>query len=185
ATAHDSIPRSLLRLFRIATPRLRLGPINGSRIAFVAFFVLFWLTQSARSQELRNFHHTAWSFENKMGAVFDIQQSPKGYLWLTSSRGVFRFDGVRFQSADEVTSGATAQHVDLSAVFASSSGDIWLRTRLPGLLLWRNGKLSSFPNQQCKPGLLTDSTVEDRNGTVWVAGSSGLFIIGEGRCERV
>jgi len=136
------------------------------------------------AQELRNFHHTAWSSDSQMGAVSDIQQSPDGYLWLTTSRGVFRFDGVRFQSADEITSGAT-QHIELASVFVSSSGDVWLRTRMPGLLLWRDGKLSSYPSKGCTPGLLTGSTVEDRDGTIWVAGSAGLFIVGEGKCERV
>jgi signal transduction histidine kinase/ligand-binding sensor domain-containing protein len=141
------------------------------------------VTQST-AQELRNFHHTAWSSDSQMGAVDDIQQSPDGYLWLTTSKGVFRFDGVHFQSADEITSGAT-QHIELASAFVSSSGDVWFRTRMPGLLLWRDGKLSAFPVKGCTPGLLTGSTVEDRDGKIWVAGSAGLFIIGEGKCERV
>jgi signal transduction histidine kinase/ligand-binding sensor domain-containing protein len=33
--------------------------------------------------------------------------------------------------------------------------------------------------------LLTGSTVEDRDGTIWVAGSAGLFIVGEAKCEMV
>jgi signal transduction histidine kinase/ligand-binding sensor domain-containing protein len=134
--------------------------------------------------ELENFHHTAWSSDNALGAVSDIQQSADGYLWLTTSRGVFRFDGVRFQSADEVTGGAT-KNIEFASVFVSSSGDVWLRTRLPGLLLWRDGKLSTFPIKGCTPGLLTGSMVEDRDGRIWVAGSAGLFNVGEGKCERV
>jgi signal transduction histidine kinase/ligand-binding sensor domain-containing protein len=136
------------------------------------------------AQELRNFHHTSWSSDIQMGAVDDIQQSPDGYLWLTTSKGIFRFDGVRFQSADEITSGAT-RHIELASAFVTSSGDVWLRTRLPGLLLWRNGRLSAFPIKGCTPGLLTGSTVEDRDGRIWVAGSAGLFIVGEGKCEKV
>jgi hypothetical protein len=46
-------------------------------------------------QDLPDFYHTAW---NGLGAVFDIKQSSEGYLWLTSSRGVFRFDGIQFKS---------------------------------------------------------------------------------------
>src|SRR5205807_7177055 len=93
------------------------------------------------SSELRDFHHTAWSSDKALGAVFDIQQSPDGYLWLTTSRGVFRFDGVRFESADEITAGAT-KNIEFASAFVSSSGEVWFRTRLPGLLLWRDGKLS-------------------------------------------
>lgn len=135
------------------------------------------------SRELRDFHHTAWS-SDIIGAVDDIQQSPDGYLWLTTSRGVFRFDGVRFQSADEITGGAT-KNIDFASAFVSSSGDVWFRTRLPGLIVWRNGKLSKFPIKGCTPGLLTGSTIEDRDDRIWVAGSAGLFIVGEGQCERV
>jgi signal transduction histidine kinase/ligand-binding sensor domain-containing protein len=134
--------------------------------------------------ELRNFHHTAWSSDSALGAVFDIQQSADGYLWLTTSRGIFRFDGVRFQSADEITAGAT-KNLEFASAFVSSSGDVWFRTRLPGLLLWRDGKLSAFPIKGCTPGLLTGSMVEDRDGRIWVAGSAGLFNVGEGKCEQV
>jgi signal transduction histidine kinase/ligand-binding sensor domain-containing protein len=150
-----------------------------------AFALLFNAPQAKGSGvELRNFHHTAWSSDLALGAVFDIQQSVDGYLWLTTSRGVFRFDGVRFQSADEITAGAT-KNIEFASVFVSSSGDVWLRTRLPGLLLWRDGKLSAFPIKGCTPGLLTGSMVEDRDGRIWVAGSAGLFNVGEGKCERV
>jgi ligand-binding sensor domain-containing protein len=51
-------------------------------------------------------HHDMWTSENGLGAVFDIQQATDGYLWLTTSTGVFRFDGVRFQSVEEATNGA-------------------------------------------------------------------------------
>jgi ligand-binding sensor domain-containing protein len=161
----------------------RLASIQGSLTALLLALSAMIVMQIP-AQELRDFHHTAWSSDSELGAVFDIQQSPDGYLWLTTSRGVFRFDGVRFQSADEITSGAT-QHIEFASVFVSASGDVWLRTRLPGLLLWRDGKLSAYPIRGCTPGLLTGSTVEDRDGTIWVAGSAGLFIIGEGKCERV
>jgi signal transduction histidine kinase/ligand-binding sensor domain-containing protein len=182
--ANDSMAVSPLRFCGSGMLRARLSAITQSKIGFLVLSTMFWMIQTASAQELRNFHHTAWSSDSQLGAVSDIQQSPDGYLWLTTSKGVFRFDGVRFQSADEITSGAT-QHLELASAFVSSSGDVWFRTRSPGLLLWRDGKLSSFPIKGCTPGLLTGSTVEDRDGTIWVAGSAGLFIVGEGKCERV
>src|ERR1700691_2855888 len=64
-------------------------------------------------RRVTDFRHTAW---NGLGAVFDIKQSPEGYLWLTTSRGVLRFDGVRFQSLDEVTRGAVRDN-EIDSVF--------------------------------------------------------------------
>src|SRR5271170_1080685 len=71
-----------------------------------------------------DFHHTEW---NGLGAVFDIKQSSGGFLWLTTSKGVLRFDGVRFQSVEDVTRGA-AHDNEIDSVFLSSSGGFWLTT---------------------------------------------------------
>jgi ligand-binding sensor domain-containing protein len=75
----------------------------------------------ASGPEVTNSHHTMWTSENGPGAVFDIQQAADGYLWLTTSTGVFRFDGVRFQSVEEATNGAV-HNSEIHAVFLSSSG---------------------------------------------------------------
>src|ERR1700735_4852292 len=118
-----------------------------------------------------DFHHTSW---NGLGAVFDIKQSPEGYLWLTTSRGVLRFDGVRFQSLDEVTHGA-AHEGDIDSVFLSSSGGLWLTTEGAGLLLWKDGKLSTFPDRRCTPTRKQGPIVEGPDGSLWVQAKAGLF----------
>ena len=66
------------------------------------------------------FHHTGW---DNLGAVFDLKQSPEGYLWLTTSKGVLRFDGLRFQSVEEVTRGAVHDD-EIDSVFLSFSGGL-------------------------------------------------------------
>src|SRR5271165_798980 len=102
----------------------------------------------AAAPEVTNFHHTMWTSENGLGAVFDIQQAADGYLWLTTSTGVFRFDGVRFQSVEEATNGAV-HNSEIHAVFLSSSGGVWLKTRAAGLLFWKAGHLTTFTDRRC------------------------------------
>src|SRR5262245_65922990 len=60
----------------------------------------------ASARRMTGFHHRMWTSDNGIGAVIDIQQATNGYLWLTTSTGVFRFDGVRFQSVAEAKNGA-------------------------------------------------------------------------------
>lgn len=67
-------------------------------------------------------------------AVFAVQQAPNGFLWLTTATGVYRFDGMRFESTDEVTN-REAHNASIVTVFPSSSGGVWLTTRTHGLLL--------------------------------------------------
>jgi hypothetical protein len=72
---------------------------------------------------LNDYHHVSWTVENGLGAVFDIQQSSDGYLWLTTANGAFRFDGVRFQSIEEVTAG-TIRNQDIDCVFVGRDAAI-------------------------------------------------------------
>src|SRR5215475_7928734 len=128
----------------------------------------------AAARQMTGFHHTMWTSDNGLGAVFDIQQASDGYLWLTTSTGVFRFDGVRFQSVEEVTNGA-AENSQIHSAFLSSSGGVWLKTRAAGLLFWKDGRLSVFTDRRCTPALQMEGMAEDQDGALWIQGSAGLF----------
>jgi signal transduction histidine kinase/ligand-binding sensor domain-containing protein len=138
----------------------------------------------ASSPEVTSFHHTMWTSDNGLGAVFDIQQAADGYLWLTTSTGVFRFDGVRFQSVEEATNGAV-RNGEIHAVFLSSSGGLWLKTRAAGLLFWKDGRLTTFTDRRCTPVLQLEGIAEDRDGSLWLQASGGLFHMHGPVCEQI
>jgi signal transduction histidine kinase/ligand-binding sensor domain-containing protein len=138
----------------------------------------------ASPSEAIDFHHTMWTSENGLGAVFDIQQAADGYLWLTTSTGVFRFDGVKFQSVEEATNGAIPNS-EISSVFLSSSGGIWLKTRAAGLLLWKAGQLTTFRDRRCTPVLQMNGIAEDHDGSLWLQASVGLFHLSGSVCEQI
>ena len=133
--------------------------------------------------QVANFHHTKWTSESGLGSVFDIKQSPEGYLWLTTSTGVLRFDGVRFQPVAEATYGAVDTN-DIDSVFLPSSGGLWLTTMSSGLLFWKDGRLTAFPDRRCTPTRKMGRLVEDRDGSLWVQGAAGLFHLRGSVCEQ-
>jgi signal transduction histidine kinase/ligand-binding sensor domain-containing protein len=135
-------------------------------------------------RQVAGFHHTMWTSDNGLGAVFDVQQASDGFLWLTTSTGVFRFDGVRFQSVEEVTNGAV-ENSQIHSAFLSSSGGVWLKTRAAGLLFWRDGRLSVFKDRRCTPALEMEGLAEDQDGTLWIQGSGGLFLMRGSACDQV
>src|ERR1700750_1190456 len=147
-------------------------------------WLLFMVAISAQAAELPNYHHTMWTAENGLGAVLDIQQAADGYLWLTTSTGVFRFDGVRFQSVEEATNGA-APNREILAVFLAASGGVWLKTRAAGLLFWKDGRLTTFTDRRCTPVLQMEGIAEDRDGALWLQTSGGLFHMRGSVCEQV
>jgi signal transduction histidine kinase/ligand-binding sensor domain-containing protein len=151
---------------------------------FAAILILTYATAWALVPEVSGYHHTMWTSENGLGAVFDIQQAADGYLWLTTSTGVFRFDGVRFQSVEEATNGAVANS-EIHSIFLSRSGGLWMKTRAAGLLFWKDGRLTTFTDRRCTPALQLEGIAEDRDGSLWLQASGGLFRLHGSVCEQI
>jgi signal transduction histidine kinase/ligand-binding sensor domain-containing protein len=138
----------------------------------------------AQGKLLESYHHTLWNSGDGLGTVKNVQQASDGYVWLTTSRGVFRFDGVRFQSVDEATNGA-ASNRDLDSVFVAPSGNIWFTTRAAGMLLWKNSTLTTYPDRRCTPSLQTDGVVEDQDGSLWLQARTGLAHLHGTTCDLI
>ncbi|MBB5059698.1 signal transduction histidine kinase/streptogramin lyase [Granulicella aggregans] len=142
-------------------------------------------TSESQSAAIQSLHHAAWTSDNGIGAVFNIQQASDGFLWLTTSRGVLRFDGVRFESLEQATFGAV-QDVDTLSVFVSPSGSLWLTTRSAGILRWKDGKITVFSDRRCTPaGLIGGMVAEEGDESLWFASTSGLAHLNGSACELI
>lgn len=72
------------------------------------------------------------------GAIYSIAQSPDGFLWIGTDRGLVRFDGSAFTLIQRPIPG----QVPLGRVrglIADSNGTLWIRTEGAHLLLYRDG----------------------------------------------
>ena len=163
--------------------RWRTGPIFAASLA-ISLLLFISRHDVAHAQVVQDYHHAGWASESGIGAVFDIEQSTDGYLWLTTSKGVFRFDGVRVQSISEVTGGA-AQNNEINSFYLSRSGGVWLSTRSAGLLYWNDAELTIYKDRRCTPALNQDGLAEDRDGSLWVHASGGLFRMHGSTCEPI
>jgi ligand-binding sensor domain-containing protein len=55
-------------------------------------------------------HHTRWTPQDGApGQITALAQTADGYLWIGTTHGVFRFDGIRFQSMSHPTSAIKPQ----------------------------------------------------------------------------
>ena len=111
-------------------------------------------------------------------------QTPDGYLWIGTSGGLVRFDGVRFVTFDR---GNTSQMTENSifCLTVSRDGNLWAGTDGGGLLRYRDGV---FRNYSGADGL-TNGAVrivhEDHQGILWVGTDDGLFRLSGDRLVRV
>jgi signal transduction histidine kinase/ligand-binding sensor domain-containing protein len=135
---------------------------------------------------VRDIHHSSWTSESGVSAVFEIQQDADGYLWLNTANGVVRFDGVRFQSLEDATNNAV-RSPDIRSVYLAPSGRIWFTTRTADLILLERGQARVYSNDKvCLSVAPNGGMVEDVDGSLWIKALSGLYHLrGFLSCEQI
>lgn len=122
-------------------------------------------------------HHTSWLVgrELPVAGIERIARSPDGYLWLGSTVGLIRFDGVRFTILDGATVPALASEtLGLTApLFVDRDGTLWI-TRPDGAVIWyREGRFTVASDTPA--GAVIDEAAQDRQGHVWLRVDARLF----------
>jgi signal transduction histidine kinase/ligand-binding sensor domain-containing protein len=119
------------------------------------------------SLDVGQYAHASWKNSERFseGIIRAIAQTPDGYLWLGTEFGLRRFDGVR-AVAWEPPAGHQLLSSDIRSLQAARDGRLWIGT-FRGLASWKDGTLSHYPELD---GQVIEALLEDREGTIWVAG---------------
>jgi ligand-binding sensor domain-containing protein len=126
---------------------------------------------SASELGLRQLHHRSWHARD--GAPSDVHrvvQDKAGFLWLATTGGLFRFDGVRFESVESIYHVAlwTSEVISLQV---SRDGGLWIGYRFGGASYLRDGKITHYQYQlkgdNFFPGAGVRGFAEDKDGTIW------------------
>ncbi len=119
---------------------------------------------------------TAWTTERGLppGDVLVITQDLDGYLWLGTTSGLARFDGLQFSLWG--THGEPALPVrSVPALTGAHDGSLWIGFGNPGgVSRFRNGQIVHYPERDGLPRGAIAALIEDRHGTVWAGGAGGL-----------
>lgn len=91
-------------------------------------------------KHIDQYGHDVWTPQHGLPgeAVYQILQTPDGYLWMPTSEGLVRFDGVRFAAMDTVTGSEPVRAIAMSA-----DGDLLIRTNAR-TLVYKNGIFSDY-----------------------------------------
>jgi signal transduction histidine kinase/ligand-binding sensor domain-containing protein len=96
------------------------------------------------------------------GTPLSIAQTADGYVWIGTTAGLVRFDGVRFVTwTPPVGQALVSQYV--VSLLAAKDGSLWIGT-LRGLNRWKRGQLQQY---ELGPGSI-NSIIEETNGDVWI-----------------
>ncbi len=86
-----------------------------------------------------------WGLEQGFpgGPVYAIAQTPDGYLWIGTEKGLIRFDGLNFVLFQKGNSENSPRGPVLGLV-ADAEGSLWIRQEVPNLLRYRSGKFENL-----------------------------------------
>jgi len=135
-------------------------------------------------QELMSqFTHTSWTAKDGIPPVLGIAQTKDGYLWLATSAGLYRYDGVHFVAwkprEGEELPGSAAMSLCLS-----HDGSLWIGFRNGAISRLSNGHLQNFLPVPGSPRGKILSLAEGRNGVIWAAGQYAFGRIENGEWRR-
>jgi signal transduction histidine kinase/CheY-like chemotaxis protein/ligand-binding sensor domain-containing protein len=138
-----------------------------------------------RDKRTDQYGHDIWTSQSGLPgeAVYQILQTPDGYLWLRTSAGLVRFDGVRFVLVNPVVAGRTIDE-PVKAIAKSADGDLLVRS-ISRTLLYRNGTFSDYR----PPAPLPDGDIrvlfESREHEVFVGSDDYIYLIQNGAAKTL
>ena len=115
------------------------------------------------------------------GVVSDLVQDPQGMLWLGTSQGLMRFDGMTFTPIPVVAPGRSqSSNSFIRTMLAARDGRIWIGTESEGLAVYdpRTERWTLYTHQPQRPDHsvaagVVRSLAEDLSGRIWVGTIGG------------
>jgi len=168
---------------RNRTPSTRLARI-------CVTLVLCALAWSARAADLKDvltgYTVTSWSQKDGLpaGFVYGFAQGDDGYLWIGTTVGLYRFDGVRFTSWDSISS-APLPAGSVRALLTTHDGSLWVGLGDGGgIVRISRGKVRAFGSADGIPVTPVSAIAEDGSGVIWAGTATGLFRFAHDKWER-
>jgi ligand-binding sensor domain-containing protein/signal transduction histidine kinase len=142
----------------------------------VAVAVLIGLASGRAAQALDphraliQYGHDIWRTADGLpqNAVLAVLQTRDGYLWLGTTSGLVRFDGVRFTVFDKANTEAIG-HNQISALFEDREGSLWIGTFGGGLTKLQNRRFTTYTTRDGLSHDVVKAICQDRAGGLWIA----------------
>jgi PAS domain S-box-containing protein len=148
--------------------------------------IIFFLLSSTLvaidpSLELGDFVQDNWQTRNGLvdNMVNQVIQTADGYLWLATSYGLVRFDGVSFLVFNK-DSGALLPSNVVTCVYENKDGGMWIGTD-KGLAMLKNGIVTGGFNYPIPIDMIF-KIYQNSKGELWIGtNGKGLFRLSGGR----
>jgi signal transduction histidine kinase/ligand-binding sensor domain-containing protein len=137
------------------------------------------------SFRIADFRHDVWSPKEGLPAMpIAMVQAKDGWLWIGAYRGLYRFDGVRFERFEPLP-GEALLYSTISTLTTAPNGDLLIGYLTGGFSILRNGHLLHMTSPRKQPFSNTFTVQADVDGSHWAAAIDGLMHLQGGRWEKI
>src|SRR5215470_7691036 len=135
------------------------------------------------NRPIKQMRHASWNEASGLsGFVYSLAQTADGFLWIGTSTGLYRFDGLKFEPFLEL--GRDHRVLEVRALLASSDGGLWIGYR-NGVAFLKQDKASFYTEQQGLPYGWVSNLAQTPDGAIWAAVVGGLARLSNGQWERI
>jgi signal transduction histidine kinase/CheY-like chemotaxis protein/ligand-binding sensor domain-containing protein len=124
---------------------------------------------------ITQYGHQVWTTADGLphNSIRAITQTPDRYLWVATSGGLARFDGVGFTVFTPANAPGLIDD-RLTAMTAGENGALWIGTSNEGVIRYRDGKFQQVAPASELPDRTVRALVADSAGVVWIGTETGL-----------
>jgi signal transduction histidine kinase/ligand-binding sensor domain-containing protein len=127
-----------------------------------------------------------WHIEDGLPeeTVQAFAQTPDRFLWIGTSGGLLRFDGIQFVVYDHENTPALREN-SVFCLMVSHDGTLWIGEEGGGLASYSGGRFRSWSRQQGLTNNYVRALREDARHDIWVGTDDGLFRLRQGVFTRM
>ncbi len=154
----------------------------------LAIAAVFWSVRPAFSLDIdrtiSQFQHQSWTATDAAPSdITCLSQTTDGYLWIGTHAGLYRFDGVEFDSYEPREGKFISREV--RALLSTPEGGLWVGYATGSVSYLTKGKITAYTEVEGFPS----STVHELRlaadqHTVWASTGRGLFRFSGSRWEQ-
>ncbi|HEX2490598.1 MAG TPA: two-component regulator propeller domain-containing protein, partial [Blastocatellia bacterium] len=150
------------------------------RCGLITIIVLLSCVDSAASEtappDALAYSRRVWRSADGLPEDFaqSLAQTQDGYLWIGTSGGLARFDGVSFVVFNRENMSAFLDD-SVYSLLVTKDGTLWAGTEGGGLVRYKDGRFRAFGAAEGLTNGFVRVIYEDRNSQLWVGTDAGLF----------
>ena len=135
---------------------------------------LDWLDWFSMDQPVFPYATRTWQTEDGLphNVIQAVTQTPDGYIWVGTQKGLARFDGLHFTAYDSKNTPAMV-NASIQSLYVDHAGVLWAGTGA-GLLRLRDGVFSREAGLRSLDGEPVNVISESRDNSLWIGTTNGL-----------